>query len=105
MYCVGKIQSSELPVHCKYLALKMTAVLFSQTSTCDTASYAIDLSLITHPTSQVVSHLLISGNLSVFKWRNGNFINNWTPLIFFVLFDDYQSAHMFACMDASFRNV
>jgi len=23
------------------------------------------------------------------KWQNGNFINNWTPLIFFVLFHDY----------------
>jgi len=43
----------------------------------------------THPSSLVISHVLISGNPSVLSSGNGNFINNWTLLIFFVLFQDY----------------
>jgi hypothetical protein len=37
--------------------------------------------------------------------RNGNFINNWTILIFFVIFHDYYSLQMFTCMDVSLKNV
>ena len=32
-------------------------------------------------------------------------MNNWTPLIFFVLFHDYLSLQMFAYMDAPLKNV
>ena len=55
-----------------------------------------------------LSSLFACPNLRVSKCskqRNGNIISNWTPLIFFVLFHDYQSLQIFSCMDGSLKNV
>jgi hypothetical protein len=59
----------------------------------------------THPSSSVVSRVLISGNLSVISSGNSNFVNSLALLVFFVLFHDYQNLQIFACMDASLENV
>jgi hypothetical protein len=56
---------------------------------------------------QLISRFACSnfGESKCSKKQNGNFINNWTRLIFFVLFHDYWSLKTFACVDAPLKNV
>ena len=52
------------------------------------------------PSSSVGLHVFLPGNLSV-RWWNSNFINNWTLLILFILFNDcgnLQMHWMYGCV-------